>query len=173
MIDTQIAGPITTAQRTWHHASKPTKCLKAGILAIGWSGLCRRQISKYRGAHPLHGRFLCTSRSEPHRFCECCIRSPCAHHNHIALRVALKELPISRRLSPPTTLLFAGFAETLNVFVITPLPRKLVPTSFVPRRRPLATRRRRLHLVAAPCAWTSSIAIHHGSQKDRDQGHQG
>jgi hypothetical protein len=48
--------------------------------------------------------------------------------------VALKELSINRADFRRLTLLFARFAETLNVFVITPLPRKLVPTSFVPSR---------------------------------------
>ena len=46
--------------------------------------------------------------------------------------------------------------------MITPRPRKLVLSSSVPR-----------DITVAPCALTSSIAIHHGSQKDRDQGHQG
>jgi hypothetical protein len=56
------------------------------------------------------------------------------HHIHIVLGVALKELPINRADFRRLTLLFGRFAETLNVFVITPLPRKLVPTSFVPSK---------------------------------------
>jgi hypothetical protein len=43
-------------------------------------------------------------------------------------------VPINRADFRRLALLSARLAETLNVFVITPLPRKLVPTSFVPSK---------------------------------------
>lgn len=138
------------AEGTWHQDQTHQISAREHISEPERPRRCGRQIAKYRRAHPLDSRFLCTSHSEPHNHRGL---PPDLHHGldrHIVLEsrgavvhyprrhspsaVGLLSCPRCRRPSSvASSLALTCQSAASSVFVVTPLPRKLVPTSFVPR----------------------------------------